>query len=155
LVRLAAVEFGASPEEVAAVEDAFARAGLPVQIRAEVPLSGGPPTDLAWVVYVALGTSLTAFFAALGSAAGADAYPALKAWIARLREARERTPGRGEIQINSKDSQIRIPANDEAIAALQAIDLTAFHGYLRWDEQRRTWQSWDDDCNVWRDLGVL
>lgn len=154
-IRRADVEIGAPPEEVVAVEGVFARFGLPVEVNAEVPLSGGPPIEASWVVSVALVVPITAFFAKLGSAAAEDAYAALSGWVRSIREARKGTGGRGEITIywEKAKASIVIPSDEEAIVALRDVNLSKLPAvHVRWHVERQVWQAWDDKEDDWREL---
>jgi hypothetical protein len=141
------IEYEAPPEEVAAVQEALASFGFSVTVRPEYPLTGGPPTDLSWAVFIALGVPLTAFFTALGSAAGTDAYAALKEWVERVRDARRLTSGRGEIRIHDAHTSMVIPADipDEAIDALRDVDWAGLRGgHLVWVEEQQVWRDTRD-----------
>jgi hypothetical protein len=147
VIENAFVEYGASPEEVNAVQAVLTGSGFSVTVRPEYPLTGGPPTELSWALYVALGVPITAFFTTLGSAAGTDAYAALKAWITRVHNARRPTRGHGEIRLVSSETSMVIPAEipDHAIEALRRLDWSALKGgHLIWVQEEGTWRDTRD-----------
>jgi hypothetical protein len=116
-------------------------------------MSGGPPVEAGWIVYVTLGVPITAFFGKLGAAAGEDVYAAMRDWVSRVRAARREAASPGEIHIHAGDGSLIIPADDEAVAALQWVDIgPSDSGYVRWDRERHAWQIWDDGRDDWRDL---
>ena len=71
------VEDTATPDEVAAVEAAFRLAGFEVEVQ---PDHGRRSLgDLPWIVDVTLAAPIAAFFVAMATEAGKDAYAAIKA----------------------------------------------------------------------------
>jgi hypothetical protein len=73
------LDVDASAGEVAAVEEAFARAGFTIEAR---PVIAARSADLVpWAVVVALALTVEGFFQGFGSEAGKDAYLAVKEWV--------------------------------------------------------------------------
>lgn len=140
----------ASEEDVAAVEAAFAAAGFEVRARAEVELRGGGigswgGASLPWDVYVVLGVPLALFLQGFMSAAGEDAYDAVKRWVRDIVAAHDR-PGyyrNGAIDVrDSAGGGIVFSAglSDEAFAALRLLDWSAVEGdLLLWDADTGRW----------------
>jgi hypothetical protein len=142
-IERVSIEGGASPEEVAKVQKLFADSGFSVDVDAGLPLSGGPPTDLVWGIYVFLGVPVAAFFSTLGAEAGKDAYAATKYWIKQIVAARKSPDGTGQISLAGRDgSHLRLSSElpDEALDALRDIDWSTLgDGFLTWDDDRGRW----------------
>jgi hypothetical protein len=138
------VEDTATPEQVQAVNDTFARHGIAVT--AFPGYSRKSAGALPWVVHITLAAPIAAFFAAVGSEAGKDTYAAVKAWIKDMWEAR-RDSGNGEGSMNLEDperSHLILPTRlpDRALDALAEIV---------WDEARGDYLVWDDALGQWLD----
>jgi hypothetical protein len=143
IIRSVDTDRYARPKEIAAIEAAFRDAGFNVRVNAnrEVRTAGGL---VPWVVAVSLATPITAFFTALGTQAGKDAYPVLKTWVTAIWKARRSSDG-GSIDLEDPDGtrlilDDRIP--DRAVDALAEVD---------WDAKRGHYLVWDDDRDEWLD----
>lgn len=155
ILRRVGVDATAPPEEVAAVETVFARAGFRVHARPEIPLSGGPPIPVDWIVYVVVGAPIGAFFTTFAAEAGKDAYLALKEFAAELCAARRATGASGQLKVVHEDMtrmfEMPLPIPDAGIDALREIDWSAetATSSLIWDA-KRGYLAWDDVSREWR-----
>ena len=142
------VEGGAVPEEVAAVQGLLKRWGFEIDVEAGVPLSGGPPVDYVWIVYVWLAVPIASFFEAFGAEAGRDAYTAAKAWIRDIFDTRRTIGEPGEIALAAPDgSHLRLSTAlpSEALDALREIDWSnARGGLIYWEPDRKEWLVWTE-----------
>lgn len=148
------VDVLAPPEEVAAVEATLARFGFGGKAVAGIPLSGGPPLPLDWVLTVTLAVPIGAFFSAFGAEAGKDAYAAFKEWLSDVRAARRATGDRGRITLQYEETSLLLPADlpDAAVDALREIDWNAETStYLVWDEARG-FLAFDYGENEWHEM---
>lgn len=137
----------AREHEVAAVEEAFARAGFKVEARPTVETRADHlgAAVLPWLVYVVVTVPLGAFLVGFGSAAGKDAWGAVKTWVWDVWEARESPYGVGGTLDVRDPLGTRLvlspPLPDEALDALAEIDWEAVEGGdLHWDENRGEWR---------------
>lgn len=94
---------------------------------------------IPWIVTVVLAAPIAAFFGAIGSEAGKDAYGAIKRWVVGLSQASS-PHGYGEVEILDLDgSRIDVrPAAlpEEALAALLDIDWSTASGKaLTWTDE--------------------
>ncbi len=80
------LEAEARDDEVAAVAAAFAEAGIPADVRADLERKGAGG-DFPWAVIIT--AQVTAFFTVFVTEAGKDAYKNLKQLIKRLYDARK------------------------------------------------------------------
>ena len=137
----------AREDEVAAVEQAFARAGFQIDARADVETRsdhwGGAAAP--WLIYVMLAVPISAFFAAFGSEAGKDAYAAVKEWTRDIFAVHQKPHYAGGT-LDIRDPRgtrvvLSPPLPDEALDALADIDWASVEGGdLLWDERRREWR---------------
>jgi len=139
-VAQASLDVGASDDEVQAVQAAFDRAGIDVEVEAGVVrLSSG---ELPWVMYVTLTVPIGAFLAAFASEAGKDAYAAFKEWAQSVFEARGDRAG--SIVLRDPDyNRFVIPTvwPEEAFQKLQEIDWSKEHASdLYWESGRGEWR---------------
>lgn len=141
-IQRVVIERTAPPEHAAAVKEAFARAGFDVEVECAY---GWKSADvLQWIVLVILALPLRGFLEGFGSAAGADAYKAVKAWLEDVSSARSGAgTGKGSIQISDPEhSNVILPSPlpDEAIDALRDLDWSEHRGDdLFWDRTRKIW----------------
>ena len=132
----------AAPQEIAALEEAFRRAGLDVEVNAVLERKSAGQL-VPWVVSVTLTVPIAAFLSTLATEAAKDAYPALKQWVKDVWNARSQR-GDGSLALEDPEGShviiaTRIP--DEAIHGLTEIDWTVKRGhYLIWDEARDEWR---------------
>ncbi len=142
------IEDTAPPEHPAAVKEAFARAGLEVEVDPSYGRRSGEV--LPWIVLVVVGLPLKGFLEGFGKgfgeAAGRDSYEALKAWRNDVSSARSGAgTGEGSIQISDPEHSNVILSSalpDEAIDALRDLD---------WNEHRGDYLVWDGTRKIWRD----
>src|SRR5215217_8827814 len=80
------IEHEATPQEAAAVKEAFARAGFPVTIKRG--LEWGGEGEEPWGVVFSATVPLPVFFAAFATEGTNDPYAAVKAWAQEIFEAR-------------------------------------------------------------------
>ena len=142
------IEATAPAEHVAAVEEAFARAGFRVAVAADYERKGVADL-LPWVVLVILLSPIKPFFDAFSAKAGEraadDAYDGLKQLLRDIRLARSGAgTGEGSIRISDPERtnvELPSPLPDEAVEALRDIDWNEVRGaWLVWDPQRKTWR---------------
>ncbi len=138
------VEDTATPDEVAAVKEVFARAGFDVEVDAAF---GRRSADvLPWIVSVVLVTPIVAFFASFGAEAGKDAYGAVKAWIAELFAARRKSGnGEGAVELKDPDGTTLILSTRYPKDAIDAL------ARISWDQHRGGYLTWDSEAGEWRD----
>jgi len=137
-----AIETEASPEQLAAVAEEFARAGFGVEVEASYARRSADL--LPWVILLELRVQTKPFFDAFLTQAGADTYTAIKNFLRRMSQARKGAgTGEGEIRIRDPDKTwviLRSTLPDEAIEALRDLDWDAVRGdYLEWDYSRKVW----------------
>ena len=90
------VDDEATPEETAAVEEAFARAGFPAKVKRGLL----PPPDVDhWAVVGTIGVPIPVFFAAFTDEGAKDTSRAVMRWADEIFEARRGSGGwrRGKI----------------------------------------------------------
>jgi hypothetical protein len=142
-INFVLIEGGASDAEVEQVRELFTRRGFRPEVNPGLPLTGGPPTELVWGVYVALAVPISSFFAALGTQAGKDAYEAAKDWVLELLAARRSEQGPGHITLvhnNATAMRISSEIPPEALDALREIDWsTTPGGFIEWVGDRGEW----------------
>lgn len=129
----------ASPEELAALNDAFRRVGFDVQ--ADPAIHARSIDPVPWVVYVMLGAPIATFFTTLAAEAGKDAYEPLKQWVKDVWAARGNKPGCADLS-DPQHTRLSLRAGlpEEALDALKEIDWSRKHGGdLHWSESRREW----------------
>jgi hypothetical protein len=105
-IKFVLIEGGAPEAEVERLRELLARRKLTPDVNAGLPLTGGPPTELVWGVYLALAVPITSFFAALGTQAGKDAYAAAKDWIGEMIAARRSEAGPGHITLSMRRKRV-------------------------------------------------
>jgi hypothetical protein len=137
------LESGASPDEVAALEAAFARAGFTVTAEAayERRSAGALPWVVLIIVTIGLGEFVRAFARTLGEEAGKGVAQLLR----DILEARRSSPvARGSVQIRAGDGTmltVSTETPEEGLDAIAEIDFEAKLGhYLLWDHERREWR---------------
>ena len=136
------IESGAAPEQVAAVAEAFARAGFEVEVdpsyeRRSVDL-------LPWVVLIELRVQTKPFFDAFLTEAGKSIYAAIKFGSDKSpRRTRERVLPKAKSGSVTRTEHLVLPSPlaDEAIEALRDLDYDEIRGdYLVWDAARKVWR---------------
>ena len=139
------IEDTATPAEVEAVEEAFRRHGLDVEVRTGYGRKA--LGESGWVVVVLLGVPVALFFKGfmdeLGRAAARDAYGPVKAWIRDVWRSRG-AAGTGSILLRDDEhTTLALSSSlaDEALDALREID---------WEQQRGGWLLWDAERREWR-----
>jgi hypothetical protein len=142
VVEEVSLDVGASPGEVRAVEEAFARAGFQVEARPVVISRSAdvPP----WIIYVTILVPVAEFFRAFATDAGKDAYAAVKAWAQDVMAARRESRD-GSVDLTDPEGTDLILSThfpDEALDALAEID---------WDEVRGGYLLWDVETGRWFD----
>jgi hypothetical protein len=144
-IEWVALDLAASPQEVAAVEKAFARVGHAVAPEADI-VSRSTATDLLpWIVAVELLIPISAFMRGLASEAAEDSYPAIKRWVTELFTARRSSSAKyGSIRVSDPDGlylEIESGIPDEALDALAEIDWIELGGggYIAWDFKNGEW----------------
>lgn len=138
-------DVGASSDEIAAVEEAFRRAGFDVEVNADLERKS-PGASLPWIVLVVVAIPVAEFLRSFGSEmgkeAGKDAYAAVKEWAKDVWRARG-GGDEGSLVLEDPDGthlilSARLP--DRALDALADLDWTATRGhYLVWDAAREEW----------------
>ena len=140
-------EAGAGPGELAAVRDAFRRAGFEVEVEAVV-LRRSARVVLPWIVSVTLTVPIAAWFTAFavesGKLAAQDTHAAVKAFVKGIFAARQDAgSGRGALDLEDPEgSHVSLTSDvpEEALDALGGIDWDeARGGYLTWDPAERKW----------------
>jgi len=137
------LDVSASNEEVQGVQDAFAKAGVEVDVQAAYERKG--IGEFPWIVL--LSVPATAFFSAMAAAAGKDAYRALKGIIGAVWAVRKRCSGpRGDVILRDEDTGTWIMLEpdlpEEAYEKLAGLDPTRFRaGSLRYDWELGEWRS--------------
>jgi hypothetical protein len=132
------IEAEASEDEVRAVERLFDEAGVPAIVSAG--LESRSVGTLPWAMIVTI--PLTAFLTALAGAAGADAWRALRSFVAGVFEVR-RVPNRPDGAIRWEDKRRtviltdRIP--DDGFRQLTSGEFPS-SGYFIWDEEQEAWR---------------
>jgi hypothetical protein len=134
------IEATATPPQVAAVNDVFARRGFDIEAR---PVWERRSADvLPWIVQLTLAVPIMAFLQSLGSEAGKDAYAFVKEVFAARSDSGN---GRGAIELSdSEETQLILSSEitDEALAALARIDWEqARGGYMLWNEADHQWRN--------------
>lgn len=128
----------ATADELAAVEEAFRRAGL--EIRAEATVGRKSAGPVQWVIYVTLATPVAAFFQSFGSEAGKDAYGVVKRWVKDVWAARR---GNGSMVLEDSEHSTLVLSTgipEDALDALRDLDWSENRGaYLVWSERRGEW----------------
>lgn len=129
----------ASPEELAALNEAFRRFGFNVEADPAVHARSIDP--FPWVVYITLGAPIATFFTTLAAEAGKDAYEPLKGWAKDVFAARNNRPGYASIS-DPEHSRLSLRSDlpDEALDALKEINWSQMQaGDLHWSDSRREW----------------
>ena len=137
------LDVAATPEEVTAVEEAFARAGYTVEASADLIFRSTGSAVFPWAVLVALVIPVKAFFEGMFSEAGKDTYLVLKRWVEEIVAARMPTARDGTIRISDPegtDLVIAAGIPEEALEALVTLD---------WSELRGEYIGWDSDAGEW------
>jgi hypothetical protein len=146
--------YGASEEQGRSVQEVFAEAGLPVEVRYEsaYPRIGN---GAGFTIFIGLfGAALGHFFGGFLSAAGADAYEKAKKLLRTLKEDHLRRypsqPPTSEGLLVFKDPKRRAQVNlstelpDEAWAKLSELDLEDREEVAwTWDADKREWVAFD------------
>jgi hypothetical protein len=140
LVKELYIENEATPEEAAAVKEAFARVGFPVTIKRGLnwPLPGETP----WGVVFSATVPLPVFFAAFATEAN-DPSVSVKAWAQEIFEARRGARWkRGGVLIHGPESSIKLWSDmpEMALDSLAEVDWRSGCIYM-----------WDADQNEWGD----
>jgi hypothetical protein len=140
-----AIENTATAAQLEAVEAAFRRHGLEVEVR---PAYARRAADvLPWIVHITLAAPIAAFFVAFGTEAGKDAYGAVKEWAKDVyRTRRNSGTGQGSITLEDPDQTelvLHSSIPDDALDGLRELDWDQLRGgYLLWDEQRQEWRDY-------------
>ena len=137
------IEDKASAEDAEAVAEAFARAGIDVEVDRAIGRKAA--IDLPWIVAVPLGISITAFLTGFFSEAGKDGWQVLKALVRDLATTRSGAgTGEGSLELRDPDgSRLVLPSSisDEGIEALSDIDFNRMRSGsdLMWDRAHQVW----------------
>lgn len=165
MVKELFVDDEATPEETAAVEEAFARAGFPAKVKRGLL----PPPDVDhWAVVGTIGVPIPAFFAAFTDEGAKDTSRAVMRWADEIFEARRGSGGwrRGKILLYGRggetialwsdmpkgafDSLAELDWGPVPQGATAASDILAadfrWHLYTRAPDFK-----WDDTENEWVD----
>jgi hypothetical protein len=118
---------------------ALRQAGVEVRVEERTVSAGGL---IGWVVTITLAAPLAAFFTAVGSEAGKDAYAAFRTWFSRQRL---RTADSGAVIIQGSDERelvVELGVPEEALEELRKLDWSDMpSGAIVWDHQTRRWRS--------------
>jgi|tagenome__1003787_1003787.scaffolds.fasta_scaffold19455531_1 hypothetical protein len=137
----------ATDQEVEAVRAVFRAYGFDPELKDDYARRS--TGVLPWIIIVTLGTPILAFLrafgAAVGTAAGQDAYPAFKNLVKDLWASRAGLPAtHGAIEFEDSDNTRVILTSglpDKALDALLRMDLEEHRGeYLVWDEESGIWR---------------
>lgn len=137
------IDAGASADEIREVEAAFRSAGVGATVRAAYQRKG--VADFSWIVLATL--PLTAFFTALASEAGRDAYRALRQFVRNVFSARQHSPQpQGSLLARDTETCIEILLEpdlpDKAYRELLQLDLSAFElGSVKYDRDKGEWRA--------------
>jgi hypothetical protein len=107
---------GGSREEMTAVADACRSVGLEARVQTENPLAGDPHI---WILFVTV--PIDAFFAALATELGKDAYKKLKGFAAKLRGSHRGEEGVIRLRDVSRRVEILLEADVPDIAFEQLV----------------------------------
>jgi hypothetical protein len=135
-LRSRAEEPAPTPDDL---QVALGRAGVDAQVEERTVTAGG---IVGWVVTITLAAPLGAFFAAVGSEAGKDAYAAFRTWF---RRQKLRTADSGAVVFKGSDgcelvAELGVP--EEALDALRGLDWSSMpNGTIVWDHRTRRWRS--------------
>lgn len=141
-------EAGADPSELAAVRDAFQRAGFDVDVEPGVIRRTGVTAVLPWIVSVTLTVPIAAWFTSFavesGKLAAQDVHAAVKAFVKGIFTARQDAGGgRGALELeDSEGSRLSLTSDvpQEALDALAGIAWDEVRGgYLFWNPTERRW----------------
>lgn len=133
----------ASDEEVDAVREAFATAGIHADTSYRYGRKG--VGEFPWIVLIL--APATAFLSGLGAAAGKDAYDVLKRLLRDIWSIRKRLSGpQGHVSLRDTDTRIEVILEPdlphEAYEKLLGLDLSSFKwGPLRYDRELGEWTS--------------
>lgn len=135
------IDYGASDQEVRALEELFRSVDIEAEIKAGVlDLSEATP----WVLIIVV--SWMPFVKRLAELAAEDAYVALKDFVRRARDARRFSEAPdGTIELDDTDSAVSVKGltpslPDEAYRSLLKLDLGALpSGFLGWDPYEGAW----------------
>jgi hypothetical protein len=139
-------DVGATSQELAAVTEAFKRAGFVV--RPEAVIAARSAGLVPWLLYVTISAPIAAFFTSFASRSGSkaadDVYPLIRQWVEDLWAARRGAGnGTGSVVLqDSRDSQLVLSSTlpEEALEALRDVDWAAVEGdYPIWSEKKRQW----------------
>lgn len=118
---------------------ALGQAGVDARVD-ERTVTGG--ALIGWVVTITLAAPLAAFFTAVGSEAGKDAYAAFRTWF---RRQKLRTVDSGTVILQGSDELevvLELGVPEEALEALRGLDWPHMSsGPIVWDDQTRRWRS--------------
>jgi hypothetical protein len=138
------LEVEANPRDDEEVKQILSDFGLDGTVRPSLfRMSEG---DLPWVVIIEFGVPVSAFFTALATAAGTEAWRALRDFVGRIATARRESMKReGNITISGiRHGKLNIDDSlpDEAFVQLLEEQL---------DEVEEGYLVWDPDVGHWRD----
>jgi hypothetical protein len=118
---------------------ALGQAGVDARVEEQYVTGGGV---VGWVVTITLAAPLAAFFTAVGSEAGKEAYAAFRTWF---RRQKLRTADSGAVILQGSDEQevvLELGVPEEALAALRELDWpNMLSGPIVWDHGTRRWRS--------------
>ena len=148
-IQEVAVDVAASPQEVVAVREAFARAGFSVEVNASIVYRSTATEIIPWIVLVdlliPLPTFMRSFVSEIAKEAAKDSYPTLKQWVLDVFAARKSSAAEhGSIRLSEPEGtylEIEAGIPEEALDALAEIDWDKFVGdyYIAWDGDSRRW----------------
>jgi hypothetical protein len=141
----------ASGSQIKQVEAAMRIVGLDIEgVRARHPTQDQPHVGeaLPWIISITLAAPVAAFFAAIGSEAGKDAYLALKEWLRGI-AAISHPAVYGHVEIEDPEGtkfDLRPKAlPDEAFTGLLELDWSKLSGgELVWAEEEKRWMEYHD-----------
>ena len=137
------LDSGASDSEVAAVMDVAREEGINGSV--EATLSGRSSGEFPWTIILlaSIGSFFSAFFAAVGTGAGRDAYQGIRRLTARLFGARRNLNGSVVLSDDNTRTHIVLIADlpEEAYRQLAQKGLgQLLGGYWTWNPDLKEWK---------------
>ena len=147
------IDYGASEEEIRAVEDLFRDVGVEAEVTPGIAMFSDIPP---WAIAIAV--ELNPFLVKLQQLAAEDAYRSLKEFIRHARDARRMSGAPdGSVEIDDAGSEVTIKGltpdlPDGAYRALLDLELrTLPPGFVGWSPDRQMWVHYSPDGE--RELG--